>query len=284
MTAHRLCVLYLPSEHGTAVRTAASEAARLAGWRVVDLTADQPAPDHHHDTLINISDADLAGSCESSERLIVADDPDMAALYLQTSHGLDRDASLRVVARQYAAASVLASHGWPVVESRGGTVMFPGLGEVAAASPSRLLKQEPAGPIGFYRTLPPTPGVSVEWPQDLLARDRLSDASRAPSDLTGRRRLLRYGPFIELSPGRWTADALFDVKLDRARVELRFEWGSMHDVAVATDLITTSGRYSVSLSKVWTEPAVAELRIWLDRAVFDGHMDLIKCQISFTPA
>lgn len=283
MTFHRLCVLYLPSEHAAAWRSAVSAAAHAAGWRVVNLVADEPAPDHDKDTLINIGDVDLARLCEPAACLILAGDPDEAARSLQGPHGLDRDAALRVVARQYAVAAALAGSGWTVAQIQGRQTNIPGLGEVTREGASPPIEREPPGPIGFYRTVPPRQGVSVEWPLDLLLRHELGETSRDPSDLTGRRRLLRYGPFIELSPGLWTADLTFDLRIDRARVELRFEWGTMHDVAVATDLITTSGRYSVSLSKVWTEPAVSELRIWLDRAVFDGHMDLVSCQVSFTP-
>jgi hypothetical protein len=284
MTFQRLCVLYLPSEHEAAWRSAVSEAARTAGWRVVDLIPGQPAPGHDQNILINIVDVELSGLFEPSECLILADDPDETAGNLEVSHGLDRDAALRIVARQYAAAAALAESGWLVAEIQDRQINLPGLGEITREGPSPVIPRQPPGPIGFYRTLPPRPGVSVEWPLDLLLRYELGETARVPSDLTGRRRLLRHGPFIELSPGFWTAHLVFDLMIDSARVELRFEWGTMHDVTVVTDLMTTSGRYSVSLSKLWTEPAVAELRIWLDRAVFDGQMDLVSCQVSFTPA
>jgi hypothetical protein len=283
MSLHRVCILYLPSPRASAWHEAASEAARKAGWRVVDLAAGHPMPDHDEDTLINLSDAALAGQCDATERLIVADDPDLAAATIEAAAGLDRDTALRIVAVQYARGAELAADGWPVVQGRETRIAVPGLEDLTLEAAPAAAYRKTDGPLSFYGALPPRPGVSVDWPTDLLLYAEPADPDRALSDLTGRRRLLRYGPYLELSPGRWTVDVEFALSVDRTRAELRFEWGSHHDVAVVTDLFSQSGLYSLSLSKVWTTPEVAELRVWLDRAVFDGHMEIHSCRVAFAP-
>ncbi|QTC91179.1 hypothetical protein [Brevundimonas goettingensis] len=282
MSAHRLCLVHLPAAQGTAWRDAANAAAAAAGWRIVELGPDQTPPDDAHDTLIHVFEARLGEVCAPLQRLIIADDPDRAAEAFETVHALDRDAATRVVAVQYARAAEMAAAGWPVADGRLQSLDFPGLGTITREGPPPTVRGA-EGPLAFYRTLPPTPGVSVNWPTDIVLSTEASGPGRRMTDLTGRRRLLRYGPYLELSPGRWTVDVDFALRIDRAKVELRFEWGTQHDVDVATHLLTTSGVYALTLSKVWTEPAVVELRVWLDRSVFDGDLEITGCRVSFSP-
>jgi len=282
MSTQRLCLVHLPSAQGAVWRDAATAAAVAAGWRVVEFGPDQPLPEQGHDTLIHVYEARFGDLCEASQRIIISDDPDRAIEAFQVLHALDRDTALRIVAVQYARAADMAGEGWPVVDGRLQTLSLGGLGTVTREGPPPTVYGA-EGPLAFYRTLPPTPGVSVQWPTDIVLSTEASAPGRSVSDLTGRRRLLRYGPYLELSSGRWTADVEFALRIDRAKVELRFEWGTQHDVDVSTNLITTSGVYSLTLSKIWTEPAVVELRVWLDRSVFDGHLEIMSCRVSFSP-
>lgn len=281
MSGRRLCLVHLPSENEQAWRDAAAAAARDAGWRLVDLVPDDPLPAGDHDILVQVSEARLALPFPAEECVILSDDPDRATESWQTRFGLDRDAAIRAVALQYARAAELAASGRTVVDGRTRTLDLPGLGPVTREGSAAL--RGPEGPLAFYRTLPPAPGASVDWPTDMLLSTGPGAPGREETDLTGRRRLLRYGPYLELAPGRWTVDVEFVLTIDRALVELRFEWGTHHDVDIATDLITNSGLYALSLTKTWTEPAVAELRIWLDRAVFDGHLEVVSCRVTYAP-
>lgn len=138
-------------------------------------------------------------------------------------------------------------------------------------------------PLSIYADLPPRPGVSAHWPPHLFSYQSEAFIDGSPDiDLTGRPRMLVHGPYAFLPTGRWRADIRFAVDPEGGAAPLRIQWGKDEDFATSDFRIVQAGEYSVSLEHDWTEPAPAQVVIWLTEAVFRGHLIYRGCSIEMT--
>jgi len=89
-------------------------------------------------------------------------------------------------------------------------------------------------------------------------------------DLTGPPRRLIFGPYLTLGDGRWRATAVFDLCEEGAKRVLALEFG-IHPDCVVTEVPPRSGRHEIDLEFDFPPGgAWAELRVWVQRAAFDG--------------
>lgn len=280
---HRVCIIHLPSEQEFAWRYAVADAATGLGWTSWDYVAGQASPvDPRQDAVIHFSDArDVVGFMPTATAIIGAT-PKEAVRTLMSRFGIDELAALRSAARVFAFASDMAEGGISVIAASSTKANFPVIGEVSrgVSSPVEVLLTTLGDPLAFFDRLPAAVGAQAVWQPALFHWMAGDEAGVA--DLTGRTRILQHGPFLDLCSGQWTIEIRFKISLHRAKVDLRFEWGTGEDVQSSTQILDKSGLYSITLTKQWLEPAVGELRVWLDRAMFDGGLVIENCVVTKT--
>ena len=277
----RLCIVHLPSEHEFAWRHALTDSAFKLGWSSWDYVAGQNNPlGLHQDAVIHFSDARDVAAFAPTATVIVGATPNEAVRTLMSRFDIDELAALRSSARVFAFASDMAEAGVPVVDGLNVTANFPVLGEVTrgANSSVELPPTKLGDPLAFFDSLPAVVGAQAVWRPALF--QWMSGDEPGVADLTGRTRILQHGPYLDLSSGAWTIEVKFTISLHRAKVDLRFEWGTGHDVQSSTQIFDKSGCYSITLTKQWLEPGVGELRVWLDRAMFDGGLVIEDCAVT----
>jgi hypothetical protein len=134
---------------------------------------------------------------------------------------------------------------------------------------------------GFVR--PSMEGLqdAVLWsPSDFSYTLGLNPVGGGPQiDLTGRGRILVYGPFQMLPVGRWRIEVEFDLDPEGGELFLRFEWGGALEFETLRVKCSRSGRYRVVLHKTWTAEAPAELRVWVDRATLFGSLQMLGATV-----
>lgn len=271
-----LCILNLPSPQQEQWQADLVEAAQRAGWTILFNSPDQSAlPETNQ---IVFYENFVEGVCEVSDWVILADQTAPTALYQAEQFGVSVFDANRSISRRYAHANVPADLGVRVLMSDAGTLDLPGLGMVSRGGrASRALEYR--GALAFYDQLPLRPGACANWTKaDFLGP--LSEAAGA-LDLTGRRRLLQHGPYFDMAPGTWRITLGFILDAGTAMTDLRFEWGTAEDTVSAGHSINRPGVYEISLVRDWTAVAPAELRIWLDRSMFDGSLQFESCKVCF---
>lgn len=275
----RLCVIFLPSPQEHTWRLSLRTAAQAAGWQVVDGEAvDGLAGCLESNAIIQLSNGSRAPLFEPTETLVIADRPAASIAILMIGFDISLIAATRATARLNATCIPAVRGGAQVVSASSRTLTLPGLGQVDRTESAPDVRPIPADPLAFYEKLPPAVGSCATWPADLFEWEG-PDAGF--TDLTGRRRLLQHGPYLDLCEGAWRADLKFALEMDNGRCELRFEWGSGADCTTYSQLISRAGVYALSLERTWPETAVAELRIWLDRAMFDGTFRILDCTVTY---
>lgn len=287
-TVHRLYVVHTPSPLEFSWRYVFAAAALQAGWTTIDdagqLPDDQPVTGN---LLIQSSDSARAGIWDPTEVMVVFDTPNNAIDATLAQPGIEFGDAVRYVSRRLAAlAALMQERPTTVTSATAPVITLPQLGEVRLSERPVSAADLP-GPLAIYEHLPPRRGSRALWPQSLFIinpKDHGDSVDGLEVDLTGRRRILQHGPYVILTPGVWEITVQFAVAVNSSAIDLRFEWGTGADADVISHSVKTSGLYQVILSKTWAETAPVELRIWLDRAIFDGGFELKLCSVQFLGA
>lgn len=162
---------------------------------------------------------------------------------------------------------------------------IPGIGDIPELQGK--VAPSPNSPLAFYETLPPSIGASASWTADLMweGHDPIRPAAEGAIDLTGRARLLRFGPFLTLPQGFWQVDVDLTIEVETTRLLLTADWGVGLDLETLDLSIEQSGRYQLSLVREWRSPGLAQFRLALKRAVFSGRLNVeqIVCRRVVSP-
>lgn len=114
----------------------------------------------------------------------------------------------------------------------------------------------------------------------LLTYDRAYAGEPGWIDLTGRPRLLAYGPTLWLPPGRWTLTLRIQIEAGADGRWFQVDWGTQ----TACDHIEFRpervGDYEVSMSFTWSEPAPAEFRLKVFEGCFEGSLRIVDLKIA----
>lgn len=275
--AIRLFVYHLPSSTRSAWRVALAEAAIKAGWDSISVDEVGAIPFREGANTLVQGDDVVIPDGEATDILIFAGSPRDTVDVLMQTCGMDLHGALRDAANRFAHVS---DSGVRVIPAEASSLEFPGLGEVRRP-PVRAVRATSAGDaLAFYKSLPPKAGASAAWGPEVFIWS--ADGEPGFADLTGRRRVILYGPYLMLSAGTWKVDLVFDIAIHRAISELRFEWGILHDCDTVSQRVTVAGRYSASLTHTWAQAGAVELRIWLDRSMFDGTLNMVSVTVSKT--
>lgn len=126
----------------------------------------------------------------------------------------------------------------------------------------------------------------IIWRRDLFfagrERDTASPAMPAEAiDVTGRRRCLVYGPYIPLPAGDWRAVIALTLSPDAAETSYLIEAVAGSQLAVARLEMGVEGAAVLELPFAIAETVEkpVEIRIWNEKAVFDGTMALDRVSL-----
>jgi len=98
-------------------------------------------------------------------------------------------------------------------------------------------------------------------------------------DVTGRLRILVFGPMQFLTGGAWRLTVQFAVNGPAARYPYIVQFIHGDSLVEATVQPARSGTYEVSLDNHFALDAVAALRLWLGRAAFDGDLIFMGARV-----
>jgi hypothetical protein len=98
-------------------------------------------------------------------------------------------------------------------------------------------------------------------------------------DITGRARILLFGPFIPLPPGCWSVQVDFEVCDEAARYPFLVEFGTVDDFSGESVPARAPARRSVRLEHTLRQTAPVEVRLWVSRAAFHGEVRFLGAQI-----
>lgn len=274
--ARRIGLLIVPSEAAAAWTEAALEAARTLGWAAEIFLDRFPAELTGPALLATESWPDLQAFAPD-DLIVIVPDTDDALATAQWVHV--EGERLRYVSHRFAEASMAAAVAGQVISAGVEEIHIPGLGVIRRAGEPRLRRRSSPSPVSIYDAVPPPIGATAIWPLDLFQFPGGRPDRSHEIDLTGRARVVLFGPYIELPAGRWRMT--FDFEVASAKVvPLRIEWGSLNGETITSEKIRNSGRYRVVLERDWPGIEPAEIRLYLDHAVFDGQLKPLQCEVT----
>lgn len=280
----RVCVVFLPSPVQAEWRLAFVQMAQAEGWSSYEQGQDVPSRSQQRTNIfINCFDADVAETYEPTVSVVVTESPDRALSAAMAEFGLDYEAALALTSMRFAKAAVLVENGAAVASATDPRIEIDGLGWVEQTRVCDGSLAD-ASPIAFFSKLPLMPGTSATWPLALFHHATVDSGRpiRTPChDLTGRARPLLFGPYLPLPPGRWRTTVRFALYHASAPVHLRFEWGGGAASSTEQYVLTEPGKYEISLEEHWPTVSPAELRIYLERAIFDGEFIVESCAVYY---
>lgn len=156
-------------------------------------------------------------------------------------------------------------------------------------TPPRAGDVEPVRPavraaLALFADGAPRPGVEAAWSERIFQYDpkasRNWDAA-GQLDITGRPRILIYGPYLALPSGRWRTSIRFAVDQQAAKRAFRIDWGTQTAFVSAHVTPLEAGVYEVDLEHDWPEAALAEIRVVLLEGAFDGRFEFLGASVKF---
>ena len=176
------------------------------------------------------------------------------------------------------ARDIAAARGQPIVLTEGLSVVPPAPRPVDPVRPAVQVALE------FFAAGTPVPGLQVVWSERIFRYDQR--AARLAQhigdlDITGRPRILVYGPYLAMPPGRWQARIRFLVNATAAGKEFRLDWGSPSDFATLLMTPPHSGVFEVDLEHDWPAVDLGEIRLWLMEGAFDGVLHFQGANVTF---
>jgi len=180
--------------------------------------------------------------------------------------------------RVISARDIATARGQAIVLAPGLTVVPPSPQPVDAIRPAvRAALEAFAGGA-------PMPGQQIIWSERIFRYDQ--KAARGAQqigelDITGRPRILVYGPYLGLPPGRWRTRVRFLVDSTAATKEFRLDWGSPHDFASLSVTPPHAGVFEAELEHDWRKVDYGEIRLWLMEGAFDGVLHFLGAQVTF---
>ena len=251
-----------------------------AGWRVAIVEAANALDAPVEVVFSEIEHRPFNSQCDHV--VLLSESPDEIISWVQNTASASFADACRHASILLAKAAVLAASGVDVRRQDANEMEITGLGVVRIQREELSFVRNAMGPLAFYDGLPLSSRAAVDWADEVFLGEEpslLRQEGALRCDLTGRSRVLRYGPYFHLAPGLWTICVIIAVQIEGGPADFRFEWGVDHDVTTVTQTVQQSGVYEVVLSKLWAEADQSELRVWLDRAMFEGAFEVQSCKV-----
>lgn len=133
---------------------------------------------------------------------------------------------------------------------------------------------------------PAGPEQPVHWADRLFTYDERASRDAVDwgvLDITGRPRLLVYGPYLALPRGMWRACIRFGVDKDAASHQYRVDWGTR--TACVSEYVNPGapGIYEIELDFEWTATDAAEIRLILTEGSFMGTLLFMGITVERSP-
>lgn len=157
--------------------------------------------------------------------------------------------------------------------------LWSGLTVAAPALPPRPKGERAAAEVmSLYHHGRPAMGARVRIAPKLFLYDTRNPVvgPRFEVDLTGRPRIVVYGPYVTLPPGRWRAEAKVWIDDDAANVILGFDWGRHQQFDQHVEKPGKPGLHAVSMVNDWDVAASAEFRLVLMQGAIAGKARLVE--------
>jgi len=276
----KLHVFIQPSPYENPWKDAVLNAASSQGWRVTSLAEAGTAADTDKCLLLSSEIEPILPDAITVAIVAFEDGPG----FLKDIGFTEHDA-LRRSAHFLAYASEIAVQNGAVFDASREVLALPYIGEVSrGATPSAPASRLNLDALDIYRSLPPFVGAEASWEPYLFAYDSdravLKLGAQKEVDLTGRARLLIFGPQITLSPGLWKIHAHVLVDPEGSRSCLTVSWGNSKEQTTRTTEIATPGVYQISLYTDWKVSSEAELKIASSRPHFRGSVKFLNASVS----
>ncbi len=297
--AHARWIIVTPSTADEAWRSAIRSGVAEAALTVIPHDPDIPAAVlDDPKVVIYAQDATTALAAGAKTITAILPDPHTSVAAVEAAFQTPRPTSIVNATHLLAAAAALAVEHQvygpnQLASLKGPLQVFPDLAIIPpppepVASGDDLLAGV-GDALAIYQDGRPVIGApSVSWPLDALYYEsriaRASDGVRE-IDLTGRPRILVYGPYIALPPGLWRAKIRFSVNdASAAGREYRIDWGTQTDFVSQTFTPGRSGIFELELDYLWTSIAPAEVRFLIMEGCFSGSASFIGVEVSLVRA
>lgn len=261
----------------------------LQGAAALDalLACGYSTPDNFENTegLTGVGVAGLVG-CDpqiwhklEAEKLLVVDGPESVVAGLRDLHQGASERDIEITAsRLFADAYEYIRSGFtPVTQAA-----LADLSEGVEGLP-RYVVANYSGANRIYGQFPQLEGGHATWGPELLIYPDTENASSGPVsiDITGRARIIAYGPYFMLVPGCWRLDAVVEVEPQAGSLDLFFEWGSGEQFERSQYSFNKEGTYSISIDHVWEEAGACEFRLTTTRPHFDGAITIVSMNVTY---
>lgn len=282
----RLGVLILPGPADSEWRQAIAEVGKARGAFVAKSVATLAAAAPDNDVVLFVGSVVEMDGYDATDWVILSHTIDASAGTVMGRVQGNAAKLLKLASERLALVDPLVGEGAVMLDAMQDTVTLPHLGEIRRKPLTIPVPQAASlGALEVYRQNPPVIGAKAKWGWDLFVfKTPLGHPVRPPKiDLTGRGRVVVFGPRFDLPAGRWRATAAFNVDTEGSDLYLRFQWGIGEDLEELEVMLQHSGTYQVALDHTWSRVGPAELRIWASNAHFVGQMEFFGIDIERVP-
>lgn len=292
MTSQRLCVLQFPSPTETAWTTAIRMRAGELGWSVHDLAveSEKPNPLLEGSAVFFTTGIHGAETFEPTHWIVLTENTTTSAEVVSGALGVSpfAHASLVHTSIRLALSAKFADENAlvQVMDARALRLDLPSLGLVERMPLHGVDDTDrDHGPLKIFDRLPIPIGASAEWAPDIFnyPQGQAMHGGSPDIDLTGRARILLFGPFVYLPAGAWTVNIDFSLDPFNGKVPLKFEWGNETEFVSHAVHVARAGQYTITLARDWDAVALAQVRIWLTEPLFQGRLVFNGCRITRAP-
>lgn len=253
-----------------------SEAATAAGYVLHDWDENQ-AFDDAATVLLLTASADEARSRQPDVSRIAAVLDALDIIIPDEMEQAERHRIVHAASQGFAQATTLPPERvfGPDDLAKGPIRLFPDL-EVKRPRAQSPVQGPMAAALQFY-----TQGQAV-WPGAVLTwhRPPTHAGGFASLDLTGRPRIIVYGPYFDMPQGRWKAVFTLSVDDYASRYLFRADWGGMEDFASQEFRLQRPGVFEIEMVYDWETPGICEFRLLVMEGVFHGQISLSDLVVS----
>lgn len=115
---------------------------------------------------------------------------------------------------------------------------------------------------------------------DVNAKDTRHNNGQVVFDLTGRPRILIFGPYIVMPAGRWKAVVRLGFSTPTAKHRYRADWGAQEVYTSYEFRPGRDGIFQLELEYEWDKPSASEFRLLLLEGAFDGEVTFFGAEIA----
>ncbi len=253
-----------------------NEAAAAAGYVLHDWDESQAFGDAPRVLLLTAS-ADEARSRQADSNRIVAILDALDIFFPDEMEQAERHRVAHAASQGFAQATTLPPDRvfGPEDLAKGPIRLFPDLEVTRPHAPSSV--QGPmATALQFY-----TQGSAV-WSGPVLTWQKPPTHAGGFSslDLTGRPRIIVYGPYFDMPQGRWKAVFTLSVDDYASRYLFRADWGGIEDFISQEFRPQRPGVFEIEMVYDWATPGVCEFRLLVMEGVFHGEISLSDLVVS----